>query len=149
MDIFPLDKISDNNHSYITKIGRENILLTRANVKNKNDSLKKRVVRLLLKLIPSNIRQKKLKNNTRILEEYSKRIKKNYKWISMSTLENIKNIRFSQNRCENYTELLFEGIYFMAFSKYDELLTDIYGDYMKLPPVEEQVCKHNPVKINF
>ena len=33
-------------------------------------------------------------------------------------------------------------------NKYDKILTVIYGDYMKLPPIEERV-DHNPRKIIF
>lgn len=42
-----------------------------------------------------------------------------------------------------YTELEFEGRFFMAVSHYDDFLKIVYGDYMTLPPVEERVAKHN------
>ena len=35
--------------------------------------------------------------------------------------------------------VLFEGEYFTAPSNYDEYLSNLYGDYMKLPPVDKQV----------
>ena len=40
------------------------------------------------------------------------------------------------------TELEFEGKRFMAPSGYDEILTNIYGDYMTLPPKDKQVTRH-------
>lgn len=39
-------------------------------------------------------------------------------------------------------EVKFEGDMFTAPSNYDEYLTSVYGDYMKLPPVEKQVTHH-------
>ena len=36
---------------------------------------------------------------------------------------------------------------FMIFKDYDEMLKLEYGNYMQLPPEDEQVCKHNPVQI--
>jgi lipopolysaccharide cholinephosphotransferase len=36
----------------------------------------------------------------------------------------------------------FEGENFRAIKEYDKYLTNIYGDYMKLPPDEQQVANH-------
>lgn len=41
-----------------------------------------------------------------------------------------------------FTEVEFEGKQFMAFEKYDDYLSSIYGDYMKLPPKDKQVSHH-------
>lgn len=40
-------------------------------------------------------------------------------------------------------ELQFEDSKFYASPKHNEMLTQIYGDYMKLPPKEKRVVKHN------
>lgn len=50
---------------------------------------------------------------------------------------------FPKSTFEEYTELSFEGIKSYAFSNYHEQLTKYYGDYMKLPPIEEQQAKHS------
>lgn len=42
----------------------------------------------------------------------------------------------------NGTDIMFEGIMFKAPSKYRKLLEAQYGDYMKLPPVEERIPHH-------
>ena len=39
-------------------------------------------------------------------------------------------------------EVSFEGELFTAPSGYDEYLHSLYGDYMKLPPIEKQVTHH-------
>ena len=41
-----------------------------------------------------------------------------------------------------YSVLTFEGYEFTAPYNYDEVLRKSYGDYMKLPPKEKQVCIH-------
>ncbi len=43
---------------------------------------------------------------------------------------------------EEYLMADFEGFQFKIPKGYDEVLTNFYGDYMKLPPVEERVTHH-------
>lgn len=38
--------------------------------------------------------------------------------------------------------LEFEGLWLNAPKEYDKWLTQVYGDYMKLPPAEKQVTHH-------
>ena len=40
------------------------------------------------------------------------------------------------------TEVTFEGMKVMAPVQYDRWLTQVYGDYMQLPPVEKRVGHH-------
>lgn len=44
---------------------------------------------------------------------------------------------------EKKTKVEFEGELFDAVADYDNFLTNLYGDYMKLPPVEKQVTHHD------
>ncbi len=44
---------------------------------------------------------------------------------------------------DNFVKISFEGELFDAPIGWDEYLTIIYGDYMKLPPIENQVTHHN------
>jgi lipopolysaccharide cholinephosphotransferase len=41
-----------------------------------------------------------------------------------------------------YIDIEFEGKTFMGLKNYDKYLSNIYGDYMKLPPKEKQVSHH-------
>lgn len=50
---------------------------------------------------------------------------------------------FPKYTFEDCTELSFEGIKSYSFSNYHEQLTTYYGDYMVLPPEEEQNPKHS------
>lgn len=47
--------------------------------------------------------------------------------------------RMAKNEFEKLISLEFEGHMFPAFQNYDKLLTHMYGDYMKLPPIEKRV----------
>lgn len=40
------------------------------------------------------------------------------------------------------TKLLFEGLEVVVPAEYDKVLTQIFGDYMTLPPVEKRVTRH-------
>ena len=41
------------------------------------------------------------------------------------------------------TNIAFNGFSFMAPSGFEEVLEDCYGDYMKLPPIEQRTPHHN------
>ena len=48
-----------------------------------------------------------------------------------------------------YTELEFEGERFLCVEKWHEYLEVKFGDYMQLPPEEEQVWRHHPIILDF
>ena len=50
---------------------------------------------------------------------------------------------------DNYIELTFENRKFMCIEKWDEYLTAEYNNYMTLPPENERVWTHHPVKLEF
>ena len=151
VDIFPIDKlaINESEKKETMKLGREQVLLTRANASRSNDRLKKRIVRSALRIIPKRCRYNRIIKNLNKLKRINHEIKDDYEWISMSTLESIEKYRFPKEMMEDYTEIYFEGMPFMSIKDYRGMLTILFGDYMKLPPIEDRVCKHNPVKISF
>ena len=148
VDIFPLDKIPlDDSSRKTIKIGREIVLLTRANGYRLNDSFIKRIVRFFIRCYPN--RQDRMKKDMDELIKLDNEIKQNYEWISMSTINSIKTVRYSRELLEEYTTIRFEEYEFMVYSGYREMLKQLYGDYMRLPPESERVCKHSPVRIQF
>lgn len=50
---------------------------------------------------------------------------------------------------DDYIEVDFEGYKFLALVGYDEYLKSHYGDYMKLPPLEDRVPHHFVSEIKF
>lgn len=53
------------------------------------------------------------------------------------------NLIMPANTFKDYREIKFEGHDFMCISNYDTYLRNTYGDYMKLPPKEQQVRGHD------
>ncbi len=51
--------------------------------------------------------------------------------------------------CEEIVDLPFEDTKLMAPKSWHEVLTWIYGDYMKLPPEENRVPAHSSMEIKF
>ncbi len=67
----------------------------------------------------------------------------NSEYISTNTDSGSSKEVFPKETFEKSTTLMFEGIPSYAFSNYHEQLTAYYGDYMQLPPLEEQNPKHS------
>lgn len=44
---------------------------------------------------------------------------------------------------QEYVDIEFEGSLFKSYKNYDKYLSNIYGDYMKLPPEEKRVSHHS------
>lgn len=42
-----------------------------------------------------------------------------------------------------------EGREFYIFDQIEAALQIVYGDFRKLPPAEEQICKHMPVQVKL
>jgi lipopolysaccharide cholinephosphotransferase len=55
-------------------------------------------------------------------------------------------IQFRREDFESYIDVEFEGHKVKAIAGYKHHLTQLYGDYMKLPPKEEQVPKQSYIK---
>lgn len=61
---------------------------------------------------------------------------------AVECLFNSKGNRFKKEWFGKSKETEFEGHKLLIPSEYDRILTSVYGDYMKLPPVEKQVTHH-------
>ena len=68
--------------------------------------------------------------------------------VSACTFEYCK-MYFDSDLFDNIIELMFEGNKFLCTAKYDSFLRYCYDDYMKLPPENERIWKHNPQFISF
>lgn len=81
-------------------------------------------------------------------EKCLKKMVSNSKKYSNENTSRIGNffgvIRIASNKriFKEFIYLTFEGKEYKAPVGYDEWLTDLYGDYMQLPPVEKQVTHH-------
>ena len=57
----------------------------------------------------------------------------------------MKKETFPKEYFDDLIDIKFEGQMLPIPRKYDKILTQIYGNYMKLPKVEERQVKHNVV----
>lgn len=82
--------------------------------------------------------------------------------ITMKLLKGSKSGNYFANFCSQYgykkqtmpcewfgkgTKLSFEGKEYNVPIEYDKVLTSIYNDYMKLPPVEKRVTVHDFIEV--
>ena len=56
---------------------------------------------------------------------------------------------FPREIFEHYQKLEFEGFEFPVVENYNEALTILYGDYMKLPPEEERIAALHAVAVDL
>ena len=68
--------------------------------------------------------------------------------MSLAATENFKTF-YPPEIIENLSTINFEDGTYSAVKDYDKMLTIQYGDYMKLPPEEQRICKHNPEVLDF
>ena len=55
---------------------------------------------------------------------------------------------FDKEFCNNIILVDFHKKKYNAFSEYDKYLTNVYGDYMTLPPISERI-NHCPSDVDF
>lgn len=147
VDIFPLDKITKDNKDIVQKLARRLMICTRGNAKDYTDSFSKKCIKFILRRIPKTIKNKILKDTVRQLNEFNT-VSDNFNWVDLSAGYTM-NLFFPQNLVDETIDIQFEGKTFKIYKEYDAMLKSKYGDYMKLPPIEERVCLHNPIKVQF
>ncbi len=156
LDIFPIDNCPGNKIEDAYKnIDKINIFRWLRNFKiiefSKKRSLLKNIVLALGKIICFPISRR------RIAELIAKKASAN-KNIKCQFVGELVNTAYGYgevyDRCHfgEGSKLSFEGYEFMVPIDYDYILTSMYGDYMKLPPIEKRVSNHNSIcwyKSNF
>lgn len=63
-------------------------------------------------------------------------------FVGIPTVEIEDKYIFKKDIFEEFVDIQFAGEIFKSISHYKEYLTQRYGDYMKLPPVEERIAHH-------
>lgn len=148
IDIFPIDRFPSRKiEQYIFKWNcMKYQLFTRGFAPPKSYWFVRSMCSFILMCAPKSSipkeRQKLLKKITRYNSD------ENLETIAIEVLSTI-NCPLPANMFSNYTRLLFEDGDFMCFSEWDKYLHRKYGNYMQLPPIEEQILKHHPVLIDF
>lgn len=148
IDIFPLDKVSNNKFSRVKHfiLGAFYLLYSRGYASKNDGKIIYVITNIILKMTPNKCRLK-LKN--KIFNQLNKyNYQEDLSYVDTSLFRNLK-LYFPKELFDRYEEINFEDSKFPVFGNYKEYLKIQYGNYLQLPPEEERVCKHNPIKIVF
>ena len=74
---------------------------------------------------------------------------KNLPIANVEGKKRIRNYVFSSDLLDGFSELVFEGYKFPAISHWDKYLKEVYGEYMKLPPLDERTWTHRPLVMSI
>lgn len=147
LDIFPVDAVYNNKirrffQMRIMKFLRkclETSFHENAVSKNKIKRLLKRIMTFFTKLVGYK-KWLKVINRNCLKRNYKEN---NYVTILYSTICTKANKYYTKEMFEKITDVKFENRDIKIIKDYDKYLMDLFGNYMKLPPVEEQVSNHN------
>ncbi|MBO7187803.1 MAG: LicD family protein [Clostridia bacterium] len=142
VDVFPLDGAPENEQEYNEWYDKLMLIYKKfvyGNLSFKSASFRTKLGIILRKIIwPSP--KKCLKLAKKLHEQYPY---DNSKFVAVvESAFNGRGNRVEKSCYDEFTLLNFEGKSFKAPKEYDKVLTNLYGDYMKLPPKEKQVTHH-------
>ncbi len=139
IDIFCYNYVSNDEkvrNQTVKKIKFWNGLISRKKVGIKN---KKFLMNLARNIISSIIGSKKLIKIVNKIYEDNKNLNSKFVISNWPIYANEKEIQLSKN-VTSYVDMPFENINAMIFKNYDKILNTTFGDYMKLPPINERKC---------
>ncbi len=146
IDIFPLDGIPANQQEaqkLFRKIHRlkKVMNLKKNKINGGRRGLSKQVVFIILQSFVFFISYKWIVNK---INNLAQRIPYNFanNYVSVLTEGGYPTVHLKRD-CEDYTLMAFEGALFNVPKEYDKILTNIYGDYMQLPPESKRVSTHS------
>lgn len=139
IDIFVLDNVPDNEvirvfHRMYCFILRKILWSESGKYLHPN-----RVVRFLLGIVSKIPREKTFHRIETLAKFYNKKPTKLVRHLTHTyPRPKVCPYGIPSYLLNEYTVLTFEGKKYMAVKKYDEYLRLLYGDYMKLPPIEKR-----------
>lgn len=137
VDVFPLDYYEYDNHKrFMLKKSILDERMISDLIPFKNRPIKAKVLRIISKIMYGTSREAFAER-----ENLFKSYKKGYYLANHSGAWGEKEIVPAEWYAEGIF-LEFEGIKVRAPKEYDKWLTQVYGDYMKLPPPEKRVTHH-------
>lgn len=150
IDIFPIDKVGKNVNLYSEDLFKYKRLLLAKCKYNVATNVKSNFIYKILWLQSLFYSKKKIINN---IEKLIKNISEGqcnycYEITGSAVKKKIKKYNCLSNFVESI-DIEFEGDLYKAPKNYNEILKVEYGDYMKLPPIEERENRHNIIKLSF
>ena len=151
IDVFPWDNVPNNVVSkYIQMFvvyACGKILHQQSGVSiPANSRLGKKIVFYVLRGIGKVVPRSTLVN---LREKYLKKYPNTTDHVAcMVCIAGYKKTEMKRSVFDKYIDIPFEDTSFSAVADYDYMLTKIFGDYMKLPPVEKRKS-HHYVEVDF
>ena len=140
IDIFPLDGQPDRERKYKRLYRRKKIIYLLHYCKLMGKNARRRSVRFIAFFAKAIRMERLLLMADHLSGKYPW---KTSKYVgSIASFYNSKKNRFRKEWYEATVPILFEGHYFTAPAGYDHILKTLYGAYMELPPVDQQVTHH-------
>lgn len=145
VDVFPIDGLPNDEikrEKYWSFIARRKTISTCVYQKNYE---KEKGVKKILRRILYNLFSFKKQNfyANKLHKMGMKNPFENSFYVANSLYGYHKKETMPGNLFDKFVEVKFEGKEFMAVSDWNTYLTNLFGDYMKLPPVEQQVSNHH------
>ena len=148
IDVFPLDGVKDYNKKFTEKIRCKYIWFEKVMIfyhcmtENRTNILKKVLIRI---------------SKSRSLEKMHETIERHMRKYSFDGSDTVANFFGAWKEKEIYPKAYlgnptlyeFEDTKLYGPERIDEYLTHVYGDFMKLPPKEKQVFKHDFYYVDF
>lgn len=150
IDIIPLDGCEDNLIAYRVSRYPVRIVSVLANtyVNEFNQSLTARIIRKILRLTGFDYKK---------AYEWAEKKSKSFKWDEYTKVafrahadplyqkKQLRKDMWDKKDFESCVRMPFEFLEIPVPIGYDHLLKQIYGDYMKFPPIEQRQGKHDVV----
>lgn len=147
IDIFPIDGVTNEIDAYKRQCKQLNFINRIMAAKRRplkqciGESWKKGMVIMVVKIIFAML-------SYRTIQKYIHKIALRYKFEESEYVDNVVYSpyfakRHSQNCYHKFVRMPFEKEQVSVAFGYDEILSTIYGDYMKLPPENQRVTHHN------
>ena len=148
IDILPLDRIPKKKwEKLLYKWNLMNYLLyTREFVSSKSNVIVSSFSRFLLCIHQGEVRKRKRAHFYNNIIKYNNDISLNL--VSANSLDGL-NHEMPATLPNKYQRVTFENRKFDCYEDTNGLLSAWYGNYMQLPPEEQRVWKHKPIKVSF
>ena len=138
VDIFPVDSISTK----FLKLRLKKLEIFQGSLKKAKGDLKiskrNKFVKLIKKIFFINKIDFWYNKTMQQVKKESKNEKNDLKGILLSDSTNPISLLVDKKFFDDYTEIEFESQKFMVIKEYDKYLKHVYGDYMKIPPIEKR-----------
>jgi len=149
IDVFPLDSAPDSYEEW-ERYEKKRVLFQRAfaikkMVWRKGRSLRKNLFLYTMKALMAPI---SMRCFAEFINNYSQKYNNNSTSFLAENCFGTPNNRFSKNDFTKVIDISFENHNLKAMNGYDNYLRAFYGDYMKLPPIDQR-CTHHNIKLYY